>query len=182
MSQNGGQGSLHGTPPSTHRVVFFALVVTGSNGRPSALGMWLRRHRERGEAKETRDPGGTPTASKHLCFSPPEPSRPGTLHIDIRLASGASPGVGGAGRHSPCDSTWPRPERSFSFSTVVWFFFFCVTVALVYRWECMRPCTQKTTRQIGWPNAFLNRQSSPNAFHSLTSCFFTNGGRLCAFS
>ena len=79
LSQNGGQVSMHGTPP--HRVVFFALVVTGSNGRPSALGMWLRRHREIGEAKETRDPGGTPTAHKHLCFSPPEPSRPGTLHI-----------------------------------------------------------------------------------------------------
>jgi hypothetical protein len=134
-SQNGGQGSKRGTPPVI-RLVWSYLVVTGSGVRPSALGMWLRRHRERREAKETRDPGGTPTAGKHLCFSPPRPSTPWTLHIDIRVASGASQGVGGAGHHSPCNSTWPQPERSFSLLPTVVCFFSCVTVAIVYSLGC----------------------------------------------
>ena len=134
-SQNGGQGSRRGIPPVI-RLVWSYLVVTGSSVRPSALGMWLRRHRERREAKETRDPGGTPTAGKHLCFSPPRPSTPWTLHIDIRVASGASQGVGGAGHHSPCNSTWPQPERSFSLLPTVVCFFSCVTVAIVYSLGC----------------------------------------------
>ena len=99
-SQNGGQGSKRGTPPVI-RLVWSYLVVTGSGVRPSALGMWLRRHRERREAKETRDPGGTPTAGKHLCFSPPRPSTPGTLHIDIRVASEPRRGSGEQGIIAP---------------------------------------------------------------------------------
>jgi hypothetical protein len=112
-SQNGGQGSKRGTPPVI-RLVWSYLVVTGSGVRPSALGMWLRRHRERREAKETRDPGGTPTAGKHLCFSPPRPSTPWTLHIDIRVASEPRRGSGERGIIAPAIRLGLNLNDSFS--------------------------------------------------------------------
>ena len=72
--------------PPLHRTVWSSpLWFDGKQRASLSLGHVAEATPGERGGQGTRDPGGTPSAGKHLCFSPPEPSRPGTLHIYIYI-------------------------------------------------------------------------------------------------
>ena len=119
---------------------------------PSALGMWLRWHRERREVQGDPRPRRNPDGRQVSMLQSSQ-----TVHsIDIAYrysrGVGTSQGVGGAGASQPLRLDLTSTSAiSFSDCCLVPFSFQCDIRKRDLHWDVMRTCTWKASRQTGWP-------------------------------